>query len=162
MARYSHYSILTILALTLAQSAAAQGGRSFADAEQSSVPYTKTTARAEASCAALTSLTNYDYLIISATLIEASDEAPEYCRVLGVIPAEIRFSVDLPTDWNRRLYMHGNGGFAGTPPDAPNRIRSSRPEALSRASPTSPRTSSVTTLSRIACTSTTCTRRSFT
>jgi hypothetical protein len=103
MARYSRYSILAILALTLAQSAAAQGDRSSADAEQSSVPYTKTTAKAEASCVGLTSLTNYDYSIISASLIAASDEAPEYCRVLGVIPAEIRFPVDLPTDWNRRL-----------------------------------------------------------
>ncbi len=126
MAQYSRYSILTILALTLTQFAAAQGGRSFVAAEQSSVPYTKTTARAEASCAGLTSLGNYDYSIISATLIEASDEAPEHCRVLGVIPAEIQFSVDLPTDWNRRLYMYGNGGFAGTSPDAPSRVRSSQ------------------------------------
>ena len=126
MTRHTLNSILCILSLVLVQSAAAQGGRSFADAERSAVPYARTTARAEASCEGLTALTNDDYSIISASLIGATSEAPEHCRVMGVIPAEIRFSVDLPTDWNRRLYMSGNGGFAGTPPNAPNRVRSAR------------------------------------
>ena len=125
-------SIVLAAALVLgAQSAAAQGGRSFADADHSTVPYTKTTARPRAACPGLVSLTGTAYSIISATLIEASEDAPEHCRVLGVIPPQIRFSVDLPTAWNRRLYMYGNGGYAGTSPDAPNRIRASR-HALSR------------------------------
>ncbi len=31
----------------------------------------------------------------------------------GQILPEIRFEVDLPAAWNRRLYMFGNGGYAG-------------------------------------------------
>ena len=123
--------ILALLFLTSAQFAAAQGGRSFADAAQSAVPYGKTSARAQAPCAGLTALTNSDYSVTSATLVPAAEGVPEHCRVLGVIPPEIRFSVDLPTDWNRRLYMYGNGGFAGTPPEASARIASSH-HALKR------------------------------
>ncbi len=130
MSRQSRW-ILALLVLACAQFAAAQGGRSFADAGKSAVPYSTTSARAQASCAELTALTNRDYSVTSATLVQAADGVPEYCRVLGVIPPEIRFSVDLPTDWNRRLYMYGNGGFAGTPPEAPARIASSQ-HALKR------------------------------
>ena len=42
---------------------------------------------------------------------------PEHCRVTGLIQPEIRFEVNLPTKWNRRFYMHGNGGFAGETPE---------------------------------------------
>jgi len=123
--------IFCLLLLLCAQSAAGQGARSFADGETSAVPYSRTSARAQVPCTALTAWTGHDCSVTSATLIEASGGAPEYCRVLGVIPPEIRFSVDLPTDWNRRLYMHGNGGFAGMPPEAPARIAASR-HALQR------------------------------
>lgn len=101
----------------------AQNGSSFADAGQPAVQYTALTARAQADCSSLVSLTGYDYSIISATLVATAEGVPEYCRVSGVIPPEILFEVNLPTAWNRRLYMHGNGGYAGTPPDAPARIR---------------------------------------
>lgn len=123
--------ILGLLLLLCAQFAVGQGGRSFADAETSAVPYSRTTARAQVPCAGLTSWTNHDYSVTSATLVEAAKGVPEYCRVLGVIPPEIRFSVDLPTEWNRRLYMHGNGGFAGERPEAPARIAASQ-HALKR------------------------------
>ena len=68
-------------------------------------------------------LTGFDVSIVSATLVPAANGSPEHCRVSGVIPSEIRFEVNLPTDWNRRLYMHGNGGFAGTPATHPGRWR---------------------------------------
>lgn len=127
MTRKARSSIVLAAALVLgARSAAAQGGRSFVDADRSAIPYTKTTARAQASCPGLVSLTSNGYSIISAKLLEASDAAPEHCRVLGVIPPEIRFSVDLPTDWNRRLYMYGNAGYAGHAPEAPHLIRRSQ------------------------------------
>ena len=47
---------------------------------------------------------------------------PEHCRIFGQILPEIRFEVDLPSVWNQRMYMHGNGGFAGEPFDSPGRI----------------------------------------
>ncbi len=60
--------------------------------------------------------TNYDWTIFSAETVAAADGAPEHCRLDGFIRPEIRFQVNLPTDWNGRYYMHGNGGFAGTQP----------------------------------------------
>ena len=46
---------------------------------------------------------------------------PEHCRVTGLIQPEIRFEVNLPSSWNRRFYMNGNGGFAGETSDSPPR-----------------------------------------
>ena len=37
-----------------------------------------------------------------------------HCRVAGVIGKEIAFVVMLPNQWNQRLLMGGNGGFAGS------------------------------------------------
>jgi feruloyl esterase len=37
--------------------------------------------------------------------------------VNGLIQPEIRFELNLPANWNRRFYMHGNGGFAGETPE---------------------------------------------
>ncbi len=74
--------------------------------------------RPRAACSALHSLTGYEYSVI--------DAAPEsgFCRVLIQVMPEIRIEVSLPAEWNRRLYMFGNGGFAGEKLDAPNRVAS--------------------------------------
>jgi feruloyl esterase len=48
---------------------------------------------------------------------------PEHCRITGVIAPEVRFEVNLPAAWNRRFYMHGNGGFAGETPETGARPR---------------------------------------
>ncbi|WP_163484840.1 tannase/feruloyl esterase family alpha/beta hydrolase, partial [Escherichia coli] len=61
--------------------------------------------------------------IISSETIPANADAPEHCRVTGVIAPEIRFEVNLPAAWNRRFYMHGNGGFAGETPETGSRPR---------------------------------------
>ena len=45
-----------------------------------------------------------------------------YCRVTGLVQPEVRFEVSLPAAWNGRLYMFGNGGFAGEAPDVPPRV----------------------------------------
>jgi len=39
---------------------------------------------------------------------------PAHCRVAGVITPEVGFEVWLPTNWNRKFLMVGNGGLAGT------------------------------------------------
>ena len=80
-------------------------------------------------CKALVSLTGYEFSINSATLVGATGDVPEHCRVAGQILPEIQFEVNLPTAWNGRLYMFGNGGFTGEPFDAPARI-ASRNQAL--------------------------------
>ena len=64
-------------------------------------------------CAELRSLTTFDLSVIGATVIQASANAPEHCRVSLMVPPEINIEVNLPTAWNGRLYMFGNGGWAG-------------------------------------------------
>lgn len=108
-------------ALCMAAPAAAQNGHSFLGAKRAKVAYTNAATAPAVSCASLISLTGHDYSILAAGLVAATAEAPEHCRVAGVIPPEIRFEVNLPSLWNRRLYMYGNGGYAGTPPDHPSR-----------------------------------------
>ena len=82
-------------------------------------------------CATLVSLTGFELSITSAATIPASAEAPGFCRVSGQIQPEIRFEISLPAAWNGRLYVFGNGGFAGEPLDAPGRVASTR-RALAR------------------------------
>ncbi len=105
------------------EAAEAQNGLSFSGAAASSIDYELPSAHPIRSCESLVALTGYEYSIVSAILVPTADEVPEHCRVSGVIPSEIRFEVNLPTGWNRRFYMHGNGGFAGLPPEAPSEPR---------------------------------------
>ena len=99
-----------------------------------------------ASCGSLISLTGYEFSIVSATMQKPGGgqasagtgtsqaqgpASPEFCRVVGLIQPEIRFEVDLPSTWNGRLYMFGNGGYAGEALDAPPRLATSQ-RALAR------------------------------
>lgn len=65
------------------------------------------------SCDDLVSLTGYDYSINSAGLVGVTSDLPEYCEVKGQILPEVAFELRLPTRWNQRFLMVGNGGFAG-------------------------------------------------
>jgi hypothetical protein len=88
-------------------------------------------AKPRAACATLVSLTGFEFSISTATVVPASNDAPEYCRVLGLIQPEIRFDVSLPAAWNGRLYMFGNGGYAGESLDAQGRLATARRRAAS-------------------------------
>lgn len=109
-------SVVAALALMPA-SALAQNGYSFTDAADSMVRYGVTSTRAAMSCASVPGLATAETTIVSARLIPAAEGVPEHCRVTGLIQPEIRFEVNLPSSWNRRFYMHGNGGFAGETPE---------------------------------------------
>jgi hypothetical protein len=52
--------------------------------------------------------------IRSASLSAPKGNLPEYCDVRGVIWPEAQFAIKLPTVWNERFQMVGNGGTAGT------------------------------------------------
>ncbi len=92
--------------------AQAQGRPQFRDWKPARVEAVKP----KLACADLRSLTGYDFSINTATLQGAGADAPEHCRVIGLILPEVRFELSLPSAWNRRFYMLGGGGFAGTLP----------------------------------------------
>jgi Tannase and feruloyl esterase len=116
-------TVLTALTLGPLFSAAAlaQNGYSFLDAERSGVRYSVAPAKPVMSCAAVASLATAETTIVSARVVPAADGVPEHCRVTGLIQPEIRFELNLPANWNRRFYMHGNGGFAGETPEFASR-----------------------------------------
>jgi len=66
-------------------------------------------------CKELRSLTSFELSVIGAALVPATGNAPEHCRVSLMAQPEINIEVNLPSAWNGRLYMFGNGGWAGEP-----------------------------------------------
>ncbi len=103
----------------------------FALARDSSVQYTQTPHKAAVRCKDLVATSNHAYSIIGAQLVEASETLPEHCRVSALAPTEVRFEVNLPTRWNGRLYMFGNGGLAGRPAIDP-RQQGARDQAVAQ------------------------------
>ncbi|MGJ5816512.1 tannase/feruloyl esterase family alpha/beta hydrolase [Paludibaculum fermentans] len=76
-------------------------------------PVPATTGKPVVACSELRSLTNYEYSVVSAIVIAGTDAAPEHCRVRIFIQPALNIEVKLPSAWNGRLYMFGNGGWAG-------------------------------------------------
>lgn len=74
-------------------------------------------------CKALFALSGYEFTVESAVLTPAEGDAPEFCRVMGMVQPEIRFEVALPPSWNRRFHLTGSGGYAGDSLDSPQRIK---------------------------------------
>jgi feruloyl esterase len=109
--------ILAALALIPA-AAAAQNGYSFIDSDKSAVRYSLTPVKASMPCAAVAHLGWASMTVLATRTVPAADGVPEHCRVTGLIAPEVRFEVNLPANWNRRFYMHGNGGFAGENPES--------------------------------------------
>src|SRR5580698_4148599 len=109
-------AVLAALALIPA-TAAAQNGYSFIDAEKSAVHYSVAPAKPVMGCAGVARLSWASMTILSANTVAAADGVPEHCRIEGLIAPEVRFELNLPANWNRRFYMHGNGGFAGESPE---------------------------------------------
>ena len=64
-------------------------------------------------CGDLRGLTNHEISIATALLVPATADAPEHCRMTGQVLPQVGFEVSLPTSWNGRFYMFGNGGYAG-------------------------------------------------
>jgi hypothetical protein len=80
------------------------------------------TARPVAACRHLLSLTGVDFSVVSADLVPATPQAPEHCHVFLMVQPEINIEANLPTGWNGRFYMFGNGGWAGEAFDSPGRV----------------------------------------
>lgn len=65
-------------------------------------------------CANMASLNIPDVEITELKLVFGQ---PDYCSVIGYVKSRIAFEVQLPTNWNGKMYFRGNGGFAGGFPD---------------------------------------------
>jgi len=79
--------------------------------------YTRSMANRNAApetCSALADLRIEDTNLLSATVVPAAGDVPEYCRVLGYVRPAINFEIRLPTsNWNGKFYMAGCGGCCG-------------------------------------------------
>src|SRR5258708_23908743 len=116
--------VLAALALSpafVSAGALAQNGYSFTDAANSAVHYDVAPAKPAMSCVSVANRATAETTIISVRTVPEADGVPEHCRVTGLIQPEIRFELNLPIKWNRRFYMHGNGGFAGEAPELGSR-----------------------------------------
>lgn len=102
---------LIVVTVTL-MPVAAQNGSQFRDWNPS-VLADAAVAKPRSACSALVALTGFEFSISTVSTVPATSEVPEYCRVEGLIQPEIRFELNLPAAWNGRLYMFGNGGYAG-------------------------------------------------
>lgn len=118
--------VVLAIATSTVSSARAQA---FSEAKRSLVDYSRAEIEPRKACETLSRFTSKEIVQVSASMTPAAQALPAYCRVAGLLSPEIAFEVTLPTRWNGRFYMIGNGGHAGEALDAPNRI-SQRNEGL--------------------------------
>ena len=101
----------------------------FANARTSRAQYLGGDLRPRGACEQLDVRGIADVVDIKAQVVAAAGNTPQHCRVSGALAPEIAFEVSLPTPWNGRLYMIGNGGHAGEDLDNPGR-QAQRNQAL--------------------------------
>ena len=103
----------TLLSLGHLHSVAETNGWSFMDADKSGISYRHSDTLPAMDCRKLISITDFNHSVISARRVPSTRTAPESCEVTGVITPGIQYRINMPTNWNRRLYIHGNGGYGG-------------------------------------------------
>jgi feruloyl esterase len=108
--------VALVLVMAGALPAAAQP---FSNAKSSAANYTVTDTSPQKACESLAAFKGDGVVSIQARVVAAAGDAPQHCRVTGVITPEVAFEVHLPDRWNRRFYMTGNGGLAGDALDGP-------------------------------------------
>ncbi len=94
-------------------SAQATHGGNFLEASEIAVDLAAGSAVPALKCSELGHQSDFDFTVISATEIEAADGLPGLCAIYGIIEPKVQFMLKLPDSWNRRIYMHGNGGYGG-------------------------------------------------
>jgi len=101
----------------------------FAELKSALVDYGKADIEPRKACDALGKFKTKEIVQIAAATMPAAGVAPVHCRVTGLIAPEIAFEVSLPSKWNGRFYIIGNGGHAGEALDDAGRV-AQRNEAL--------------------------------
>src|SRR5580765_4607130 len=115
--------------IVIGASASPARAQAFADLKTAAVDYSKSDLTPAMPCENLAKFSAPDIMTVQARMVPAAGDAPVHCRVSGVLKPEIGFEVNLPMQWNGRLYMIGNGGHAGEGPDDPGRA-AQRAEAI--------------------------------
>jgi Tannase and feruloyl esterase len=128
--RQPYSAALTVLAIAAGSGVGAQNSSQFRDWKSSAIAGSDDK-KPSVSCTSLVSTTGYEFAVSTAAIVPASADAPEHCRITGLIQPEVRFEIGLPAVWHGRLYMFGNGGYAGEALDAQGRVATAR-RALSR------------------------------
>lgn len=112
-------AMIVCLAVTAAPGTAR--AQAFADVATASVDYSASNIEPGKACEALGPPSD-EVVELAATPVPADASAPAHCRVTGVLSPQIAFEVSLPSRWNGRFYMIGNGGHAGEALDNPGRV----------------------------------------
>jgi feruloyl esterase len=110
-------SFFAAIFVTFAGGLVAQNGSQFRDWKATSGDVIQPSLR----CTDVRSLTSYEFSVATADSVAGSAETPAFCRITGNILPQIQFELSLPASWNGRLYMFGNGGYAGERIDSPGR-----------------------------------------
>jgi hypothetical protein len=113
----------TLILSSVSDPTFAQNGYSFTDAPSSQTHYWIAPFKPLTACNDVGTINSSTMTIIATQAIPAGDGLPEHCRISGLIAPEVRIEVNLPVAWNGRIYMHGNGGFAGETPETGERPR---------------------------------------
>jgi feruloyl esterase len=118
--------VLASSAVVFAAFMPAAEAQPFASARSSRAQYSIGAVRPAATCEQLELRGLADVAEIAAHTVAAEGNTPQHCRVSGLLSPEIAFEVNLPTPWNGRLFMIGNGGHAGEELDNPGRVAQRR------------------------------------
>lgn len=108
----------------------AQNASSFRD-QPPGTPWAPAAVSPQMGCEALSRASFGEITQLIARHVAETGDVPAHCHVTGFIRPQIAFEVTLPDNWNKRLYMFGNGGYAGEDLAAPSRV-ATRNAALAR------------------------------
>ncbi len=115
-------SIALALAMGVAVHTPPVIAQTFADLKAALVDYSKADIEPGNSCESLGTYHGKDLVAIHAETVPATQSLSAYCRITGTLAPEIAFEVSLPSRWNGRFYMIGNGGHAGESLEDPGRV----------------------------------------
>ena len=118
--------VLASSLVVLASATSVAEAQPFANARSSQARYQDAELRPARQCEQLEVRGIAEVAEIAARSVAAEGSTPAHCRISGVLSPEIAFEVNLPTAWNGRLFMIGNGGHAGEELDNPGRVAQRR------------------------------------
>jgi hypothetical protein len=115
-------ALIAIAAVLMAAAPVPARAQAFADLKSALVDYSKADMAPHKTCDALANFKSKEIVQSKAVMVPADAVAPAHCSVTGLLAPEIAFEVSLPSQWNGRFYMIGNGGLAGESLDDAGRV----------------------------------------